>query len=87
MTGLASDAILRAALPDNIVSITCAGDQLLAETKRFEERLRGVGKEVVGHVVQGVGHAWDKWPTWLRGDGKRDEAYGIAVKGLLNAWS
>jgi acetyl esterase/lipase len=84
--GLASDDLLRDAFPGRLVMINCGGDQLLAESERFRKRLVGLGKKVDGCVVEGVGHAWDKRPTFKRGDVKRDEAYQLAVKSLQKAW-
>ncbi|KAF8855621.1 alpha/beta-hydrolase [Acephala macrosclerotiorum] len=85
--GIVSDEVLKNGLPGRVVMIICSGDQLLAESERFRERLNGLGKKVEGHVVEGEGHAWDKEPTWKKGDKKRDYAYGFAVKSLLDAWS
>jgi acetyl esterase/lipase len=85
--GIASDEVLKSALPGNLVLISCRGDQLLKETERFRERLGRLGKRVGGYVVEGVGHGWDKKPTFGKGDAKRDEAYGVAVKSLQEVWS
>jgi acetyl esterase/lipase len=84
--GLASDTLLREALPDRIGMITCGGDQLLAEGEAFRKRLKGLGKRVDGHVVEAVSHAWDKKPTFGRGDEKRDAAYRVMVESVQNAW-
>ncbi|CZR56850.1 related to triacylglycerol lipase [Phialocephala subalpina] len=85
--GIASDEVLREGLPDRLVMINCGGDQLLVEGERFRQRLKGLGKVVDGYVVEGVGHGWDKKPTWKGGDKKRDEAYAFAVKSLNGVWS
>jgi putative ergosteryl-3beta-O-L-aspartate hydrolase len=85
--GVASDEVLKSALPERLVMVNCGGDQLLAESERFRERLKGLGKRVEGCVVEGVGHGWDKKPTFRKGDVKRDEAYALAVKSLQEAWS
>lgn len=85
--GLAPDALLRDALPRDLVIITCWGDGLLAEAEVFRERLRGLGKRVDGYVVQGVVHGWDKWPSWWKGNVKRDEAYKSAAESLREFWS
>jgi putative ergosteryl-3beta-O-L-aspartate hydrolase len=85
--GIAPDELLRNALPDKLVMINCGGDQLLAESERFKERLTGLGKKVDGCIVEGVGHAWDKKPTFKRGDVKRDEAYELAIKSLQEVWT
>jgi acetyl esterase/lipase len=84
--GLAPDEVLRKAMPDTVVTINCGGDQLLAESLRFGEKLRGLGKRVEGMVVKGVGHAWDKKPSYKKGDVKRNEAYAFAVGNLKGIW-
>lgn len=66
-------------MPARICTIDCGGDQLLAESERVKKRLSGLGKIVDSHVVEGVGHAWDKAPTYKKGDAKRDEAHAVAV--------
>ncbi|KUJ21633.1 alpha/beta-hydrolase, partial [Mollisia scopiformis] len=85
--GLASDEVLRNAFPERLMMVNCGGDQLLAESEKFRERLVGLGKRVDGGVVEGVGHAWDKKATFGRGDVKRDEAYAGAVKHLNEVWA
>jgi acetyl esterase/lipase len=85
--GLADDELLMNALPDRLVMINCGGDQLLVESEKFRERLKGLGKNVGGFVVKGVPHGWDKKATFRKGDVKRDEAYAVAVKGLLEVWT
>lgn len=84
--GLASEEIIRDVLPDHVVIITCWKDALLAEGERFRERLKGAGKRVEGYTVLGVEHGWDKWPTWGRGDRRRDEAYEVAARSLGGGW-
>lgn len=85
--GIAPDELLRKALPERVVLISCGGDQLLAETERFRKRLLSLGKKVNGCVVEGVGHGWDKKPTFKKGNVKRDEAYALAIKALQEAWA
>lgn len=85
--GLASEEILRQALPDNLVLIDCEGDQLLAESVRFKERLRRFGKRIDGYTVQGVGHGFDKHPSFGKENLKRDEAYRFAVNSLREFWA
>jgi acetyl esterase/lipase len=85
--GLAPDEVLQRALPDNLVMINCGGDQLLVESEDFRKRLIGLGKKVSGCIIEGVGHAWDKKPTFKKGDVKRDKAYGFAVENLQRAWA
>lgn len=84
--GLASDDLLRKALPEKMVLITCGGDQLLRESEEFRARLKGWGKRVDGYVVEGVGHAWDKIPSFRKGNPKRDAAYKLAVASLREFW-
>ncbi|EPE25071.1 alpha/beta-Hydrolase [Glarea lozoyensis ATCC 20868] len=85
--GLADDEILRKGIPENVAMVNCGGDQLLAESTRFGERLKGLGKSVEVLVVEGVGHAWDKKASWKKGNAKRDEAYRFAVENLKEMWS
>lgn len=85
--GLAPDELLKEALPQNIVIITCWSDGLLVEGERFRARLKGLGKRVDGYMVADVIHGWDKWPSWWRGNVPRDEAYKSAVESLKDSWS
>jgi acetyl esterase/lipase len=85
--GLAPDELIGAALPDSMVMITCSGDQLLAEGEKFRTRLRSLGKTVDGYTVQGVGHGWDKFPSYKKGNATRDEAYKTAVDSLDKFWA
>jgi acetyl esterase/lipase len=80
--GKAPDHVLRDALPDQLVMINCGGDQLLAENLKFRTRLQRLGKRVDECKVVGVGHGWDKQPSFKKGNIKRDEAYGVAVESL-----
>jgi acetyl esterase/lipase len=84
--GIAPDQLLEDALPPSLVMINCGGDQLLAEAERFRKRLIGLGKKVNGYIVEGVGHGWDKAPTFKKGNFKRDQAYRVAVDSLQEAW-
>lgn len=84
--GLAPDDLLRQALPDNLVLISCGGDQLMAETEKFRSRLKALGKKVDGYMVEGVGHGWDKRPSFKNGNPKRDAAYRHCVQSLQEAW-
>jgi putative ergosteryl-3beta-O-L-aspartate hydrolase len=85
--GLAPDLLLRDALPENLVIITCWGDSLLGEGGGFRERLRLLGKRVDGYMVQEAVHGWDKWPSWWKGNVTRDEAYQSAAESLKEFWS
>lgn len=84
--GKAPDQLLRDAMPAKLVIINCRGDQLLAESEKFKSRLQNLGKTVDGCTVEGVGHAWDKRPSFKKGNAKRDEAYGLAVERLQTFW-
>ncbi|KAL2069799.1 hypothetical protein VTL71DRAFT_14478 [Oculimacula yallundae] len=85
--GVAPDQLLRDALPDNQVMITCWGDGLLVEAEDFRERLIGLGKRVDGYTVPDVPHGWDKYPAFGKMDAKRDAAYKLAAESLKEFWS
>lgn len=61
----ASDDLLAAAYPQDIVLYTCEYDMLNAEGVKFGERLKGegVGKTVHGGLIKEVPHAFDKKPN------------------------
>ncbi|KIN01700.1 hypothetical protein OIDMADRAFT_40956 [Oidiodendron maius Zn] len=61
----ASDDVLRAAYPQDIILYTCEYDMLNAEGILFGDRLRGeeIQKTVHGGLIKGVGHAFDKKPN------------------------
>ncbi|RDW89097.1 hypothetical protein BP6252_01129 [Coleophoma cylindrospora] len=83
----ASDEILKAALPDSTALIMCSGDQLLHEQVQFMERLRGLGKTVEDYTLPNTGHAWDKQPSFRKGNASRDAAYAMAIKSLQASWA
>jgi acetyl esterase/lipase len=85
--GLAPKELLRDALPEKLMMINCRGDQLLAESEIFKKKLTSLGKKVDGYIVEGVGHGWDKQPSFRKGNTKRDEAYELAVKALQEVWT
>ena len=85
--GIAPDQLLKDALPQNMVMITCWGDGLLVEAEQMKGRLKALGKRVDGYTVDGVVHGWDKWPSWWKGNATRDEAYKSAVESLKEFWS
>ncbi|KAK6585972.1 hypothetical protein PZA11_001029 [Diplocarpon coronariae] len=85
--GVAPDQLLKDALPQNMVMITCWGDGLLMEGEKFRERLKMLGKRVDGYTVPEVPHGWDKWPSYGKGDARRDEAYKSAAESLKEFWS
>ncbi|KAK0812861.1 hypothetical protein LTR75_004808 [Friedmanniomyces endolithicus] len=66
--GVAPSALLKAALPREIVLVTCEYDMLLEEGEAFRRKLEGegVGKRVRYTMVEGVRHGWDKGPNPLR---------------------
>jgi acetyl esterase/lipase len=66
--GIAPTALLRRALPKNIIMHTCEWDMLLEEGEEFHERLisKEVGKQVVYTMVPGVPHGWDKAPNPIK---------------------
>lgn len=64
--GVAPEALLRSALPDNILMVTCEYDMLRAEGLRLKGRLEGLGKRVSYRMVEGVPHGWDKSPNPFR---------------------
>ena len=84
--GLAADEVLKDALPERVFMVNCGGDQLLAESEKFRARLKGLGKEVDGYVVENVGHGWDKNASFGKGNVKRDEAYRAAAESLKESW-
>lgn len=58
-------------MPDDLIDklppvqlCLCEYDMLLAEGKRFAERVQGRGKEVAYRVVKEAKHAWDKPPPF-----------------------
>ncbi|KAK1067808.1 hypothetical protein LTR12_007609 [Friedmanniomyces endolithicus] len=72
--GVAPAALLRAALPGDIVMVTCEYDMLLEEGEAFRRRLGELGKRVRYRMVEGVGHGWDKGPNPVRATkGVREE--------------
>ncbi|EKD14048.1 uncharacterized protein L3040_007948 [Drepanopeziza brunnea f. sp. 'multigermtubi'] len=85
--GVAPDQVLRDALPENNVMMTCWGDGLLMEGEQFRERLKALGKRVDGYIVPEVPHGWDKWPSYRNGNVKRDEAYKFAAESLREFWN
>lgn len=78
---LAPEELLQA-LPQNIVLFSCGWDDLLEETETFRRRLLSLGKNVSGGIVEDVPHAWDKAPTFKKGDKKRDLMYSEAISEL-----
>ncbi|MCJ1421321.1 hypothetical protein MMC32_007684 [Xylographa parallela] len=81
--GLAPDEMVLNALPDSIYIHTCEWDQLLVEAETFRERLKGLGKLVTGSMTKEVPHAWDKRPSFSRGNPLRDQVYAEATGEMM----
>ncbi|KAF2812943.1 uncharacterized protein BDZ99DRAFT_381756 [Mytilinidion resinicola] len=81
--GLAPAQTLRDALPARVAIFTCEWDQLYAEGEAFRKRLVELGKQVGGRMIEGVDHGWDKAPTFMRQDTKKDAMYAEAAAQLL----
>lgn len=66
--GIAETALLREALPNEIIMHTCEWDMLLAEGIKFKDRLisKEINKNVVYTMVEGVPHGWDKAPNPIK---------------------
>lgn len=73
----ASDELLAAALPGDIIMYTCEWDMLLREGEELAGRLAGeaVGKRVQYRMVGEVPHGWDKGPCPLSPPGGSEEVY------------
>jgi acetyl esterase/lipase len=80
----ASDALLKAAYPDDIVLYTCEYDMLNVEGIEFGERLSAstIGKSVHGGLIKGVPHAFDKKPNPLKFPKSADRCYAEACAEL-----
>jgi acetyl esterase/lipase len=80
----ASDSLLAAAYPQDIVLYTCEYDMLNAEGVAFGERLSGrsVGKTVHGGLVKEVPHAFDKKPNPIHFPESADRCYKEACAEL-----
>lgn len=63
--GVAPTALLRDALPEEIIMHTCEWDMLLDEGQEFHKRLisEEIGKKVNYTMIPGVPHGWDKAPN------------------------
>lgn len=82
--GVAPTALLKNALPHEIIMHTCEWDMLLDEGQAFRDRLTSpeIGKNVVYKMIEGVPHGWDKAPNpWKPTPGVR-EHYLRACKEL-----
>ncbi len=73
--GVAPSALLKNALPHEIIMHTCEWDMLLEEGEEFNKRLTSpeIDKHVVYKMVEGVPHGWDKAPNpWKPTPGVRE---------------
>ena len=73
--GVAPTALLKAALPEEIIMHTCEWDMLLDEGQAFRDRLQSeeIGKKVWYKMVENVPHGWDKAPNpWKPTPGVRE---------------
>ena len=87
--GVAPTALLRAALPEEIIMHTCEWDMLLEEGEVFRERLASaeVGKKVWYKMVENVPHAWDKAPNpWKPTPGVREHYLGACKEMRRVLW-
>jgi acetyl esterase/lipase len=78
---LATDEVLRS-LSGRIALYSVEWDDLRQETEEFRKKLGALGKMVGGNCVEGAVHAWDKFPTYKKGDLKRDGMYADAINEL-----
>jgi acetyl esterase/lipase len=78
---LATDEVLRS-LSGRIALYSVEWDDLRQETEEFRKKLGALGKMVGGNSVEGAVHAWDKFPTYKKGDLKRDDMYADAINEL-----
>lgn len=85
--GLAHDDLLQNALPNRISIFTCGWDDLLSESELFRKRLLEIGKIVGGSTIEGVGHAWDRVPTFKKGNKKMDNMYTEAIRDMKDMLS
>ena len=72
---VAPTALLKNALPQEIIMYTCEWDMLLDEGQAFHDRLLTpeIGKKVWYKMVEGVPHGWDKAPNpWKPTPGVRE---------------
>ncbi|MBE3044398.1 alpha/beta hydrolase [Candidatus Bathyarchaeota archaeon] len=73
----ATDELLVAGLPGDIIMYTCEWDMLLHEGEEFAGRLAGagVGKRVSYRMMKEVSHGWDKGPYPFSPAAGSEEAY------------
>jgi acetyl esterase/lipase len=71
-------------LPDHLVFITCARDNLCVEAEELGVKIRAVpGKEVVHRRMEECDHAWNlKYKKGSVQERAKDEAYDLIVEAL-----
>lgn len=81
--GISPSLIEAEKFPDNVLVISCDGDNLCMEAEELAEKIKGSGKNVVGERMKGVGHGWDKTvKVGTEGEKAREEAYELALEFL-----
>ncbi|KAK1622798.1 Alpha/Beta hydrolase protein [Colletotrichum phormii] len=69
--------------PQNMLFITCEGDNLCLEAEQLASKIHETGRNVISRRFDGVAHAWDKSvKAGTREEETRNEAYMIAVEFL-----
>ncbi|MBE3046511.1 alpha/beta hydrolase fold domain-containing protein [Candidatus Bathyarchaeota archaeon] len=77
------------AFPDNLVILTCDGDNLAPEADALAEKLNDGNRRVTHRVLEGVGHGFDKIQCeegthqWRQ----RDLAYSLIVDEIVGAFA
>ncbi|KAI9730209.1 MAG: hypothetical protein M1834_005973 [Cirrosporium novae-zelandiae] len=72
--------------PENVLIVTCEGDNLCLEAEELASEIVKSRGNVVNRRLQGVGHAWDKSAEDGSYEAKvREEAYSLAVNFLCSA--
>lgn len=87
--GVAPTALLKNALPQEIILHTCEWDMLLDEGLMFKDRLESteLGKKVTFCMVKEVPHGWDKAPNPLKPTPGVREHYLHACKELRRVFA
>ncbi|KAI6080963.1 alpha/beta-hydrolase [Hypoxylon rubiginosum] len=80
----ASDEMLRASIPPNVIFYTCEWDMLLHEGEELAHRLQQepISKNVYYTMVTGVAHGWDKGPNPMKPPPKCEKLYAECCKTL-----
>lgn len=84
----ASDSLLSAAYPSDIILYTCEFDMLNAEASAFGSRLASppLNKSVHGGLVRGVPHGFDRTPNPLRFSKEAERCYAEACAELMRVF-